>query len=399
MISVKEATDIILNNTITLEAESVPLGDAIGRVLLEPLIADRDFPPYDRVTMDGIAIHFDSFEKGQRRFPIEAIGAAGAPQLKLQNSSNCIEIMTGAILPVNTDTVIRYEDLQIEKEQVHIQIDKIRKGQNVHWKGMDQKQGAVVVPAGQVISSTEIGVAATVGKAHLQVRQMPKTIIISTGDELVEINESPLPHQIRKSNVHRIKASLKQWGVKADTAHLLDNPKEIKFKLEKIINDYQVLIISGGVSKGKFDFIPNVLKELGVVKLFHRIAQRPGKPFWFGKAANHSTVFALPGNPVSSFMCTHRYFYPWLRACLGINPMPYPNAVLAKDYFFKPDLTYFLQVHISSGTDGTLQAHPIEGHGSGDLANLVSADGFLELPRGKNDFKKGEVFPFLRFRY
>ena len=399
MISVKEATEIVLNNKIATTTEYVLLEKAIGRILREPLVADRDFPPYDRVTMDGIAINYSAFQKGLREFKIEAVAAAGAEQLNLQNTNHCIEIMTGAILPNNADTIIRYEDLQLENGRVKLMIEQVNKGQNVHWKGFDRKQSSTVVHPGQVISPAEIGVAATVGKTKLLVTKMPRAIIISTGDELVEIEEHPLPHQIRKSNVHRIKASLKHWGMEADTAHLVDDPEEISRKMSGFLKDYDVILLSGGVSKGKFDYIPQVLDLLGVEKLFHKIAQRPGKPFWFGKAPDQTIVFALPGNPVSSFMCTHRYFYPWLRACLGQDPMPYPFAILAADHVFNPDLTYFLQVRIEYDKNGSLLAHPVEGHGSGDLANLADADGFLELPKGKNLYKKEEVYPFLRYRY
>ena len=157
-------------------------------------------------------------------------------------------------------------------------------------------------------------------------------------------------------------------------------------------------IICKILSKGKFDFVPAALKKLGVEKLFHKIQQRPGKPFWFGKAPNGSIVFALPGNPVSSFMCTHRYFKPWLNASLGLPPMPYPFAVLAEDVHFKPDLSYFMQAKLEYGADGMLYVHPIHGHGSGDLANLVDADVFVELPRGKDVYAKGEIYRILFFR-
>ncbi|MEL6923077.1 MAG: molybdopterin molybdotransferase MoeA [Bacteroidota bacterium] len=402
MITVQEAEAIILDNLIELSAEMVPLGAAIGRVLREDLIADRDFPPYDRVTMDGIAINYAAFAKSQKAFPISGVGAAGAPQQQLQNPAHCLEIMTGAVMPSGADTVIRYEDVQIENGTATLQVDTLKKGQNIHWKGFDRKAGEVVVKAGGRISSAEVGVAATVGKSQLRVTQLPTAIIISTGDELVEIDEQPKPHQIRKSNVHRIQATLRSWGIAANTAHLADDPAQIRERMQGILEQYQMVILSGGVSKGKFDFIPQVLHELGVEKLFHKIKQRPGKPFWFGRykgsAGQPSLVFALPGNPVSSFMCTQRYIQPWLLGCLGQATDKRPYAVLATDHRFVPDLTYYLQVRLDYHSDGRLMAHPVEGHGSGDLANLADADGFLELPRGRELFKAGEVFRYWAYR-
>ncbi|MEM8895218.1 MAG: molybdopterin-binding protein, partial [Bacteroidota bacterium] len=157
-------------------------------------------------------------------------------------------------------------------------------------------------------------------------------------------------------------------------------------------------VLSGGVSKGKFDFLPQALDEIGVKKHFHRISQRPGKPFWFGSFGDKATVFAFPGNPVSSFMCMQRYFKTWLNHSLQINTLQTPYAVLGDDVHFKPDLTYFLEVKLVFSPTGEILAMPVKGNGSGDLANLVDADAFIELPKGRNDYHKGEKYPILTYR-
>jgi len=398
MITVEEAQNIVATTIHDFGIVEVPLGEAVGRVLREDLFADRDFPPYHRVTMDGIAIQFQSFQDGNRSFPIEGVAAAGAVQQTLKEGSNCLEVMTGSILPNNTNTVIRYEDLDIQNGIATIQVDTLVDGQNVHNKGEDRLQNSKVVTGGKIISPAEVGVAATVGKAMLKVSRLPKAIIISTGDELVEIDDSPLPHQIRKSNVHRLKATFAHHGIVADTAHLNDNFEEILAQLKSVLENYEIVMMSGGVSKGKFDFLPDALKTLGVTKLFHKIKQRPGKPFWFGKAPSGATVFALPGNPVSSFMCTQIYFVPWLKSCLQLSDVVLPTAILQRDTTFKPDLVYFLQVKVSYNNQGQILATPVDGNGSGDLANLVDADAFLRLPRGKDLFEKGEYFPLVFYR-
>ncbi len=397
MITIQEATEIVLQNKIPLQLESLPLNQTIGKILQEDLIADRDFPPYDRITMDGIAINYQAVAAAQKRFLIEAVAAAGAVQQTLQNPNNCLEVMTGAVMPQGADTVIRYEEVTIENDYAQLAEISPKQGQNIHRKGSDKSKGTVVVNAGQRISAAEIGVAATIGKSQLQVYKMPKTIIISTGDELVEIHETPLPHQIRKSNVHRIKAALNQKGIEADIMHLQDDKQLIEKELGEILSRYELVVLSGGVSKGKFDFVPEALQNLGVEKLFHKIRQRPGKPFWFGKAPTGAVVFALPGNPVSSFMCTIRFLEPWLDACLGISTTN-PYAILTEEVIFKPDLTYLLQVKMDFHESGKLLAQPVHGHGSGDLANLVQADAFLELPEGKNIYQKGEVYKVWRYR-
>lgn len=398
MISVQEATDIILQYPKILETETVPLIEAIGRVLREDLYADRPFPPYDRVTMDGIAIKYEAFAAGQRLFPIDGIIAAGDPEGVLSHPEHCVEIMTGAVLPKGADIVIRYEDIAIRDGVARVTIEGIKASQNVHWKGSDRAQGSKIISAGKLLSSAEIGVAATIGKAHLKVAKLPKTAIVSTGDELVDVTETPLPHQIRRSNVYRLQASLTQHGIMADAYHIVDDQAITETTLAQLLEKYDVLLLSGGVSKGKYDFVPAAMENLGVKKLFHRIQQRPGKPFWFGQAPNGALVFALPGNPVSSFMCTQRYFFPWLRKSLGLAPLNLPTARLEKSITFLPDLTYFCQVSISYDHEGHLLATPAEGHGSGDLANLTDADAFMELPSGSNVFEVGECFPVYFYR-
>ncbi len=402
MISVEQATQIILENAPSRGEEETPLLHSTGRVLRENLTADRDFPPFDRVTMDGIAIRFENFQNGQRSFPVEGLQAAGAPQLTLSQPTHCLEVMTGAMLPKGTDAVIRYEDLALKNGQATLLTDAIQVRQNIHPTGIDRKKGDVIVRAGSVISPAEIGVAATIGKANLRVAGLPKIAVISTGDELVEVHETPLAHQIRRSNAYSLAAALGTWGIEATMLHLPDEAAAMERILKEALENYDAILLSGGVSEGRLDFVPKVLAKLGVERLFHKVSQRPGKPFWFGALPETSgratVVFAFPGNPVSTFMCLHRYFQPWLRAGLGLQPIVFQYAALEEDFFFKPDLTYFLQVKTTFRADGQLSAKPVAGGGSGDLANLADADAFLELPLEQQSFQKGDVFPVIRFR-
>ncbi len=397
MITVEEAIQIISSCKKDFGVETIPLEAAEGRILREDWRTDRDLPPYDRVTMDGIAIKYEQFVSGRRSFPIEGIAAAGMAQMRLQNDEHCLEVMTGAVTPLNTDVIIRYEDLAIENNTATFLLDQVSHYQNIHFKGEDRKQGELIVPSGTRISPAEIGVGASIGRDLIQVARLPKAMVISTGDELVDIRETPQAHQIRRSNVYRIKAALSRMGLETMSSHLNDDKAELREKLAEYLATYDILILSGGVSKGKFDYLPEVLSELGVEKLFHKISQRPGKPFWFGKT-NRCTVFALPGNPVSSFLCTQKYFKHWLNLCL-LDGQPKPiYAELQADVHFKPDLTYFLEVDISYDQNGKCLAMPKKGNGSGDLANLVRADAFIELTKGKDLYQKGEVYPILIFR-
>ncbi len=413
MISVEEALQIILDNTQDFGVEEVPFQDSLGRVLKEDILADRDFPPFNRVSMDGIAINHRYFEYGVRDFKIEGIQPAGAPQEKMENAAHCYEVMTGAVLPENTDTVIRYEDLTIETLMATVNLDSLEKGKNIHTKGKDRSEGDLLIPKNRVITAAEMGVIATVGKALVKVAKTPKVIIISTGDELVEVHQTPEAHQIRRSNAFSLASLLKSLKIDAKTDHITDDKEKLKEKIESHLKDFDVLLFSGAVSKGKFDYLPEVLEELGVEKLFHRVAQRPGKPFWFGHAVpssiskqdgivpaentdKRSIVFAFPGNPISTYVNCLAYFYPWYAKSTGFE-LKEETVILGDDVSFKPKLVYFLQVKIEIKY-GHLVAMPVKGNGSGDLASLTQADGFIQLPKDQTEFKKGETFSFIRFR-
>ena len=395
MITSEEAKHIILNSTQEFGVEEIPFIKSVGRILKETIVADRDFPPFNRVSMDGIAIDFKAFQKGQRAFKVEGIQPAGSAQISLQNSENCIEVMTGAVLPKNTNAVIRYEDVEIKNDVARIIINEVFDFQNIHEKGKDRKVGETLIEKNTIISAAEIGVFATVGKSTIKVAKQPKIMILSTGDELVSVNDKPEEHQIRRSNVFTLVAALEHLKIESETSHITDDKPILRQKIAQFLNDYDVLLCSGAVSKGKFDFLPEVFDELGVEKRFHRVAQRPGKPFWMGETKS-CKVFAFPGNPISTFVNCLAYFYSWYYKSVGVKTKE-ETAILTEDVTFKPNLTYFLQVKLGDKF-GHILATPIKGNGSGDLASLVNADAFIQLPNDKTEFKTGENYPIIRYR-
>jgi molybdopterin molybdotransferase len=395
MVTVEEASRIIFSDPASHGTEVVPISYSTGRILAETVAADRPFPPFNRVAMDGIAIAFAAYDRGKTTFLIEDLQPAGQPQKALKNSDNCIEVMTGAILPVGTDTVIRYEDLAVSDKTVQLK-EVVIKGQNVHAKGIDAGELEVLLHPGMKISPAEVALMASVGMSRVTVQAFPAAALISTGDELVDIDETPLPYQIRKSNVFALQAAMHEMGWNAEVFHIRDDKSELTKILADLATRFHVMILSGGVSKGKFDFIPEVLGEIGIKKQFHQVSQRPGKPFWFGRSESGKVVFALPGNPVSTFMCFYRYIRPWVLKSMGCN-LDQQYAILSEDFSFQPRLTCFLQVK-TKNNNGILSALPLAGAGSGDFANLKDVTGFLELPAEKSDFKKGEAFPFIPFR-
>jgi molybdopterin molybdotransferase len=395
MISVSEATAIILSHSIETGEQEISIQEGCGRILREEVFADRDFPPFDRVAMDGIAINFESWMKGVRQFPVEDIQAAGQQPKRLTQAEACMEVMTGAMLPIGTDTVIRYEDLEIKDRKATLLIKEVQKGDNLHRQAQDAKRSDLLLSPGIKISPAEIALMASVGKKKISVASFPKTAIISTGDELVPVDLIPLPYQIRRSNSYALQASLLELGCTADQYHIPDQPEMLETEVRKILAHYELIMFSGGVSKGKFDFVPQTLERNGIQKRFHQVSQKPGKPMWFGTSSKH-VVFALPGNPVSTYMCFYRYIKPWLMKSLG-GQIERKTAVLAKDFTFKPALTYFLQVSVQN-EKGQLLAYPKAGGGSGDFANLKDVHGFIELPAESSEFKAGQVFDYYSFR-
>ena len=395
MIAVEEARDLVRRALRDFGTEEVALYESIGRVLRESWYCDRDLPPYDRVTMDGIAVAYDDVDLSSP-IMIEGMAKAGDPQHVIGDPAKCLEVMTGAVLPQGLDTVIRYEDVHIDAGRARISAE-VTKDQNVHFKGLDRKKGDLLVTSGVKISSAEVGIGASIGQTKTMVARLPKVVIVSTGDELVEIDEQPAAHQIRRGNVYRIQSSLMDKGIIADTDHIADDLEATQRRIAEHLQTYDVIILSGGVSKGKLDYVPEALRSCGVKQIFHKIRQRPGKPMWFGEVEGGPVVFGLPGNPVSSFMCFQVYFLYWLELCLGYTSKPMMVS-LARAVTFKPDLTYFLEVSLSSDEDGILLAHPQRGNGSGDFANLTRADGFVELARGRDLYEKGEVYPFVSYR-
>ncbi len=395
MISSAEAFKVVMDSTENFGTENVFLEDAVGRVLKEDILADRDFPPFDRICMDGIAINSVSYEKGQRIYPIQGMQAAGAKQIELASTEGCVEVATGGILPKGADSIIRFEDLDIKNNQAKI-TNEIKLRANIHYRGSDQKKGEIIIKRNKKISVAEIGVLATVGQSMIQVSKLPKIAIITTGNELVDIDKRPEAHQIRKSNVHVLSALLKQDQVVPSIFHIRDDQANMHEQLSDILATHDVLILSGAVSKGRYDFLTKVLEDLKVKKLLHFVAQRPGKPFWFGKQ-ERKTIFAFPGNPVSTTVCFLKYCRPWIDKTVGLKREK-PMVVLGNKVTFKPDLTYFAQASTHLDAQGRMIATVNHGNGSGDLAHLTQVDGFVELTKGPDEYHPGEMYPFIKMR-
>lgn len=401
MVTPAQAEKLILDHIAPLHREDCPLIHAHGRVLRNDLRADRDLPPFDRVTMDGYALRAAAVAQGARTFRVEGLQAAGMRAFKLGPAADaCIEVMTGAVLPEGADCVVPYEDTRREDNRVQLAdaAASIVAGNAVHHRGSDHRVGGTIVRSGTLLTGREIAVAAACGYHVLTVTRTPKIAVVATGDELVEVDAPVAAHQIRRSNDHALRAALIAAGYPNVTRfHLRDIRHEIEHVLWHIIAEVDLVVITGGISKGRFDYIPAELERQGVTKVLQSVAQRPGKPLWFGVSARATPVFALPGNPVSAYTCLHRYVLPALAHVSGRPRQLSERAALGASVTFRPSLSYFLPVKLSSGPHAELLADPGPSNTSGDFGGLVDTDGFIELPPEPTEFPIGTVAPLWRW--
>ncbi len=400
MLTVVEAQAAILREMPDTPAETVAVSESVGCILREAVRAERDQPPFDRVTMDGIAIRFDDYAAGTREFPIAGTQHAGDTEIA-SGAGECIEIMTGASLPETVDCVIPVERISVSDGIAKLEADhEPQARQFVHPRGSDHEEGEILLRPGLRIQSVDIAILVSCGLVDVPASRTPVIRVISTGNELVPAGETIEPHQVRLSNGPALVSMLEQAGYDNTIHdHLHDEPATMRERIAHHLEDADVLVLSGGVSMGKADFVPGVLRDLGVDVVFHKVSQRPGRPIWFGKGPDGQAVFALPGNPVSNLVCCRHYVLPALYKAAGGTPLPPEFATLSQPVSFAPDLTCFLPTRIVSNAAGQLLALPVPTNTSGDFAALTGTDGYLELAREQKDFPAGTTVPLHRWQH
>jgi molybdopterin molybdotransferase len=399
LITPRLAEEAIYSRLTCLPIESLPLTQCVGATLRENIYAERDQPPFDRVAMDGMAVDSEALRRGLKRFRVQGVQAAGAPPVRLGGGDVAIEVMTGAILPPGSDCVIPVEQLEIAEGYASLSAAVMNSPyQNVHRRGSDGRQGTLLLEAGTLLRAPEIAVAASAGMARVRVSSQPAVMIVSTGDELIEPGDPIADYQVRRSNAYAVAATLRTRGFgRVGDDHVPDDEALMRERLALHLTTHEVVILSGGVSMGKFDLVPKVLQQLGVQEVFHRIAQRPGKPMWFGIGPHGQAVFGLPGNPVSTLVCLIRYVIPAVAEAMGTKRAPPERLALAAPVSFQQALTYFLPVAIEHDDWGRPWANPRRPNGSGDFLSLTGTDGFVELPPGPNTYAKGFVTTVYRW--
>ena len=371
------------------ETISLPLDEASRKTLANPIVADRDGPPYDRVMMDGYALRATDSKLGG--FELGGTSVAGSARAKLGDEPGAaVEVMTGAILPVGADAVVPYEWTVREGSRIKLLEEfTIEKEQFVHLQGSDYKNGDVLSEEGTSIGPVETAIAATCGHLTVEVSRPPKIAILSTGDELVPVSETPMEHQVRQSNASAMQSTLALAGFPpVYSSHLSDEAKTQAERLSECIFSHEITILSGGVSKGTRDWIPGALDDCAK-RLFHGVAQSPGKPFGVWTMENR-TIFALPGNPVSTLAGTTRWVVPFLQAKVS-GIWPTPRKILPLENFEnRTEMTRLQPVRLVEDT----RAQPVRIRNSGDFANLVATSGLLEIPPKSDGIEPSTPLPY-----
>ena len=399
LITPQAADEAIRGHMPQLSSELRPLSQCVGRVLRQDVHAERDNPPFDRVCMDGVAIKSAAFQAGVRRFTVQATQGAGAAPLRLEDGDYAIEVMTGAKIPQETDVVIPLEEYSLDGGIVTLgENTKVSPYRNIQRQGEDGPLGSIMLRSGTLLGPPEIAVAASAGFARLQVSAEPAFMIVATGDELIEPGEPIAEHQIRQSNAYAMVAALRSRGFqRIGHEHIVDDESRLIERLGLHLATHDVLILSGGVSMGRFDLVPGALKHLGVREVFHKVAQRPGKPMWFGVGPNGQTVFGLPGNPVSALVCLIRFVIPAIVAAAGAGKVSQERLALSAPISFDLPLTLYMPVSAVADQWGRIWAKPRPTNTSGDYISLVGTDGFIELPPGPNTYPKEYVANLYRW--
>jgi molybdopterin molybdotransferase len=393
------AEALVRESVHALPVESRPLAALAGAVLAQNVRAERDLPPFDRVMMDGIAFASQAWRDGQREFRVAGLQAAGTSPLELAALGDCFEAMTGAVLPRGCDCVVPVEHLAIEDGRATVADDvAVEAFMNIHSRGIDCREGDMLLPRGTRLGAPELAALASAGLPRADVHADPRIVIIATGDELVAPDEPIAAWQVRRSNSYALRGALNLRGFqRVAEDHLPDEPAVLHERLSAQLATHDVVVLTGGVSMGRLDHVPSALRKLGVREVLHRIAQRPGKPLWFGIGPAGQTVFGLPGNPVSALVCLLRYVVPALLAMMRARPGLLETMPLGAPFAVKPALSFFLPVQIESSPTLGLVAMPRSTRGSGDFVSLLGTDGFVELPPGPRDFAAGYLAPLYRW--
>ena len=392
MISVHDALATVLEMVSPLAGERISLLEATGRVLAEDVHSEREVPPFTNSAMDGYAVRHDDIQHAQADQPaslavVEVIQAGAVPTRTVEQKT-ASKIMTGAVLPPGADTVIKVEDTEERGGQVLVKQSGPH-GNNIRLSGEDIQRGQVILKQGRVLRSADIGLLASVGRGFVLVHQRPRVAVLSTGNELAEVDMPLQPGQIVNSNAYTLAAAVREaGGYPVPLAIARDTLEETRTALEEAVR-HDVVLSTGGVSVGDFDFVKAAMDEIGIQRLFWKVAQKPGKPLTFGLLRGRP-YFGLPGNPVSALVCFYLYTWPALRRMAGHRKLFFPivPVTIGEDIPKAQGLTEFVRCRLTHTGTG-YKAHSTGTQSSGVLSSLSLGESLVIGPPEATVLKKG----------
>ena len=395
MISVAKAQSIITRETGTLGSELVPIADSVGRVLADPIVADTDLPPFDRSQMDGFAVVAKDTLKAPVTLNLVGESAAGRGWHKTMRRGQAVRIMTGAPVPAGADAVVKVELTSGSETEVAI-LESVKKDSAIVRKGSEIKKGCVVIKQGSLITANNIATLAAFGYAKVKVGKRPQVGILGTGSEIVDIGNKPGRDQIRNSNSIMLKVMAEQCGAVAETFPIAsDDLTNLKFQISNAAKGKDILIITGGVSVGKYDLTRTALVELGAKIFFEKVQLKPGKPTVFARLGK-TLVYGLPGNPVSAavtFQLFVRTAIMQLQSSTATD-LRKGFAVWALVAKAARDQDTYLPSRLEIDEIGRLLAVTLRSQGSSDLVGFAQADSLVFIAKGQI-IKGGETAPIV----
>jgi molybdopterin molybdotransferase len=385
MITFEQAYGIVMESAFSTGNELVPFTDSFNRVLAEKVISDIDMPPFTKSSVDGFA-----YRKQDIANDLEVLETipAGATPAKTIGVNQCSRIMTGAPVPDGADCVIMIEDTEILPSD-RIRFIKKSTKDNIAFRGEDVRKGDMVLNPGIKITPQDIAVIAAIGHTSVTVSKMPRVAVISSGSELVEPDKIPGVSQIRNSNSYQLMAEIERAGATGKYYGIASDDEYVTYDIIKeAISENNIVLITGGVSMGDFDFVPAVLEKAGVRILFTRVAVQPGKPTTFG-IHDKAIVFGLPGNPVSSFLQFELLVRPLICKMMGYKWKPLEILLPMKEKFSKKSADRMALIPVAITDDR--EVIPVEFHGSAHISAMSNAFGIISLPVGIKSIEKGEI--------
>ncbi len=400
LVTPKEALDIILRCARPLEATRKPLDEALGYCLAENVLADRDIPPADCSVMDGYAVRSADLAKCPCTLRLVGEVTAGSAARPRVRPGTCVRVLTGANIPPGADAVVMVEETE-EADGLVTFRKKVPAGSNIRRRGEEAKKGDVLLRKNMVLGPVQIGLCAAVGKDELKVYARPNVAVLSTGEELRLIGARIRAHERRDSNGPALFVALRAYGCTNIRLEVVaDDLEVLTLKAKQVLTEYDVLVLTGGVSVGKYDFVPEVMGRVGATVRFHGVAMRPGKPTLYATLPGNRHVFGLPGNPLSAMTGFHEFVLPALRRMSGVPEkecrpamrLPLGRALRSTRGRVECVLAQLLWTKRGPVT------RPLKFHGSADLVAGAKADGVIVVPASVQELPAGSLVEFRPWR-